>query len=175
MKKPIFIFTFFFSVLILLIFFIFPKYQEIADLKDRIEEKTAVLQRKEGYFQNLYDLEKELEGYKESLQKLNTALPAKNPNLPSLFNFLQKAVSENGLVLENMGSFSISSSKTKEELGEVDLELSVLGSYPSFKNLLTTLEKSARLIEVERFSFSSSAEEEIFRFALKIKVYFING
>lgn len=175
MEKSIFTFAFFILAPVLLIFFVSPKYQEVADLRTQIKEREIVLQYKEEYFRNLYNLEKELEGYKEPLQKVNSALPGKDPDLPSLFDFLQKAVSENGLVLEKIGPFSVYSPGTGGELGEAHLQLSVQGPYLSFENFLVSLEKSARLIGVEKLSFSSPEKGETFKFDLRIKVYYVDG
>lgn len=172
MEKPIFIFIFFVAALAFSIFFVFPKYQEITDLKVRIEEKRIALQHQEEYSQSLRDLEKKLEDYKESLEKVDSAL-SEEPDIPSLFDFLQRAASENGLILEKTGTFSVSPSKSEGEVGEAKVSFSVSGPYPSFKGFLKTLEKSARLIELERLSFSSPKEGDIFPFSLEIKVHFL--
>lgn len=172
MKKPIYIFIFFGGALIFSIFFTFPKYQEITNLRGQIEEKRIAFQYQEEYLQNLRDLGKKLEDYKEPLEKVKSALP-EEPDIPSLFNFLQKAASENGLILEGTDTFSVIPPKTEEELGEVQVAFSVSGLYPSFKNFLNTLEKSARLIELETVSFSSLKEGDIFHFSLNIIVHFL--
>ena len=171
MEKPIFIFIFLLSALILSVFFTFPKYQEVIDIKSQIEAKRTVLQYKEDRFLQLKNLEEKLEYYKEPLEKLDSVLP-KDPDLPDLFNFLEKAALENGLVLGKISSFTVLSPKTKEQLGQASVNFSLSGSYSSLKNFLDTLEKSARLITLESLSFSSPGEGETFNFDLIIKVSF---
>jgi len=171
MEKPIFIFIFFLSALILSAFFTFPKYQEVMNLKSQIEAKRTVLQYKEDRLLQLKDLEEKLEYYKEPLEKLDSALP-KDPDLPNLFNFLEKTALENGLILGEISSFTVSPPKTKEQLGQASVTFSLSGSYSSFKNFLDALEKSARLITLENLSFSSPEEGETFNFDLIIKVSF---
>ena len=171
MEKQIFIFIFLLSAIILSVFFTFPKYQEVVDIKSQIEAKRTVLQYKEDRFLQLKNLEEKLEHYKEPLEKLDSVLP-KDPDLPDLFNFLEKTALENGLVLGKISSFTVLSPKTKEQLGQASVVFSLSGSYSSLKNFLDTLEKSARLITLESLSFSSPEEGETFNFDLIIKVSF---
>lgn len=171
MEKQIFIFIFLLSAIILSVFFTFPKYQEVVDIKSQIEAKRTVLQYKEDRFLQLKNLEEKLEHYKEPLEKLDSVLP-KDPDLPDLFNFLEKTALENGLVLGKISSFTVLSPKTKEQLGQASVNFSLSGSYSSLKNFLDTLEKSARLITLESLSFSSPGEGETFNFDLIIKVSF---
>jgi len=55
---------------------------------------------------------------------------------------------------------------------ETTVDLFLTGFYPSFKNFLIDIEKSARLIEIERISIDFIEEEDgIFNFNLILKVY----
>ena len=57
------------------------------------------------------------------------------------------------------------------EIRETGTNLVVAGSYSSFKNFLSTLEKTARMIELESISFSTLEEVGPIDFNLRIKVY----
>ena len=156
---------------------LWPKFQELKIIQKNIEEKKAELQSKKEYFSKLNEIKIELGKYEEELSKINSALP-ENPSLPTFFNFLQKTSSQTGLVLKEVGAFSVSPSKDFPNLQETTLSLKLLGSYSSFKDFLSTLEKSARLIETENISFSSpeakpgaEEEKEPFAFNLKLKTY----
>jgi len=166
--------VFFIAVIIIAILFLWPKYQELKITQKNIEQKKIELQTKEEYLLKLSEIQTELERYQEEFSKINSALPD-DPSFPSLFNYLQKTFSETGLILEKIDSFSISSSQDLLDLKEAVFSIGVAGSYSSFKNFLSVLEKSARLIEVENISFSSSKKEEgveeLFVFNLKLKVY----
>lgn len=162
---------------------IWPKYQESEALRLKIEEKETEIRYLEAYFSNLNQLSQELEGYEVQLSKIGFALPSDSSlALISLINFLQKASSQNGLIFKELGSFSIISPKTltetpglpetkpPSEIKEIHLSFEVAGSYSALKNFLHTLEKSARLIEVENISFVYE-EVEIFSFNFEIKTY----
>lgn len=167
---PLVVIICFLLALILGVGFLWPKLQDLREVQKNIKEKEGQLQSNKEYFSNLKEIKISLKEYQGGLSKISSALP-NDPSLPSLFNFLQKASSQSGLVLKRISPFTISSSEEFPALGEIQFGLEVVGSYPSFKNFLSTLEESARLIEVENISFLSPEENKPFTFSLRIKVY----
>jgi Tfp pilus assembly protein PilO len=159
----------FFLTILLGIFLIWPKYQDLTELKLEVFKKKLEIQSQGDYLLDLQEASQKLEENQEVLAKIDSALPS-DSSLPVLFNFFQKASSESGLVLGDFGKIAIS---PEEESGlrETSLNLFLSGPYPAFKNFLYALENSARLIEVENISFSSPLEEDIFSFQMGIKVY----
>ncbi|MDI6602654.1 MAG: type 4a pilus biogenesis protein PilO [Patescibacteria group bacterium] len=169
MSRP-FIIVFFLSlVLILGRGFVWPKYQELKFLEQRNEEKRVEIEGRKEYLQDLNKAAKVLKNYQNQLTKIDSALPS-DSHLVVLLNFLQKATSQSGLVLKDIQPSTSRPSLDVEGIKENELSLVVAGTYTSFKNFLSTLEMSSRLIEVESISFSSS-KEDIQDFNLKIKVY----
>ncbi len=159
-----------FIVVIMVALILWPRFDELKTTQKDVEEKKAEFQMEDEYASELNKIKGELEQYESSVSKTSSALPA-DPSLPSLFNFLQQSSSQSGLVLKTINPFSISDSKNLPNLRETTFSLGVAGSYSAFKNFLSTLEKSARMIEIESISFSSPTEEELFDFNLQIKVY----
>jgi len=169
MKNYLFYIVIFFSGVILLIFFlIFPNYQNLTFLKKEISEKEVELSSQEKYFQDLQNIAKELKKYETAISKIDSALPA-GPSLPELLNLIQAKASQSGLALKGVGPATIIPAGEKG-LKEIRLNFILIGNYSDFKNFLSILEKSARLIEIENISFSS-LEEGPLTFNLTIKVY----
>ena len=160
-----FIFSFF-----LFVFLVFPKYQTLNVFKKEVLEKQEEFHSQEKYFETLQNASEELKKYEGPLSKVDSALP-KNPSLPELLNFIQKASSQSGLSLKGI-SPAVTLPFEKGEIKETRINFLLVGSYPDFKNFLSILEKSARLIDVENISFSLPKEKEgLFNFAITIKVY----
>jgi Tfp pilus assembly protein PilO len=176
MNRQITIVVFLSLALILGIVLVWPKYQELRLLEQRNEEKRNEIQGREKYLQDLKKADEELKSYQNQLAKIDSALPP-NPGLEVLLNFLQKASSQSGLVFKDIqpsASRAVSGTKELPELEglkETEISFAVAGNYPSFKNFLSVLEMTARLIEVESISFSSTEEEGPQNFNLLIKVY----
>ena len=156
---------------------VFPKYQNLNLLQLKVKEKEAEFQSEKEHFSNLDALSEKLKKYEKSLSNINSALAAE-PGLPALFNFLQIAASQNGLVLKKIAPTLPSPLKEELvkkgwslEIRETGINLTVAGSYSSFKNFLSTLEKTARMIEIESISFSALERAGPIDFNLRIKVY----
>lgn len=158
------IFLFLISFFVILVL-VFPKYQSLPILKNDVLQKKSEYENLENYHQQLREISEKLENYKEPLSKIDFALP-ENPSLPEFFNFIQNLTSLSGLSLEEIGSTLMGG----ERLKEWKIILNLKGDYPAFKNFLSSLEKSARLIEIDKISFSSLKEKELFNFNLEIKI-----
>lgn len=149
---------------------LWPKYQGLARLQRDIEIKSADLQSRQQYLDQLNQLSDELKKYKEPLLKIDSAIPSViSP--PSLFNFLQKVSAQSGLVLEGVGQITTGSLEEKSEVKTHSVNLSLSGSYSALKSFLSVLEKNARLFEVENISFSSVPEGSPFSFGVRIRVH----
>jgi Tfp pilus assembly protein PilO len=93
-------------------------------------------------------------------------------SMPFMYGFFKKKASESGLVLKDESFASEKESNYGSGLKEQRFNLEVFGSYLAFKNFLSALEKSARIIEVESVSFSSPKEgESILPFSLSVKFH----
>lgn len=153
---------------------LWPKYQFLQSLQAQIKEEEEELQTKTEYFSQIKKILEELKKYEEELSKISNALPT-DPSLPSLFNFLQKAASQTGLVLESIALKSISAPEAQKEptkIKEIDVDLSLAGPYPALKDFLSAIEKSARIIEVRKISFSSPEDpSKPFSFEILIKTH----
>lgn len=162
--------------LVLGVIFFWPRYQELDNLRVQIENEKQEIQNQNEYYQELSLISKELDKHREELTKIDSALSL-NPPLLSLLKYLQKIAPENGLILTGISSFLTKPIPERADIKEIQGSLKLSGSYSSLKNFLKTLEKSARLIEVDSISFSASQNKEgetveiseIFNFSLSIR------
>jgi len=149
-------------------FLCWPKYQEFKKKKTELEIKKEEVGSKEVYLSNLETLSEKLLTYSEQISKVNSAFP-KDPSSATIFNFFQKTSSENGLFLTE-----VDMNETQESSGgriqEMSFSISVSGSYSAFKNFLSAIYASSRLIQVKSINFSSSEEgKDLFDFNLELK------
>lgn len=149
----------------------YPKYQEFKEFQMKISEKEAELRGRTAYFAGVDETFKKLKNYEKSLEKINKAIPS-NPSIAFLIYFFQKKSFENGLILQEVSFSESSSADKRKEFKEIHFSFRLLGSYFAFKNFISSLEKSVRLIEVESISFYSQKEtEQIYPFRLTVKVH----
>ncbi len=147
-----------------------PQYQTFKIIQKEVGARQAELQSKEEYLSNLNKASDKLKEYEAQISKVDSILPS-DPGLPALFDFVQNASSQSGLVLKGISPSSTRASQNFEGIQETALSLILSGSYSSFKSFLSVLEKTSRLIEIESISFVSPEKEGPFNFNLKTRVY----
>ena len=151
-----------------------PRYQEFKDKKKELETKDQRIKEREEHLVNLGKLSEKLSGYQEEISKIETALSTE-PSIAALFEFLKKTSSENGLLIKDTdigGLYSSSPKSPAERIQKMPFSVSFIGSYSSFKNFLSSLYQSSRLIEVKSIKFSAPGEKEnFFTFDLGLETY----
>lgn len=171
---PVLIVVFFLAILVVGFLLIWPKSQESKILNKNIQDKKEEVKQAEAYFKNLKELKNQLaSNYPDVLSKISSALPA-DSSMPSLLKYLQESAMQSGLLLKSV-SPSIDDSEKASGLKETKIDLTLEGSYNSFKNFLSVLENSSRLIETDSVSFSSASSkdkpETLSSFNLQIKAF----
>ena len=169
--RPIAIAVILFITLGLGFFVVAPKYQGFKDLQIKISEQEAELKGKTKYFLEIVKAFEKLKENKESIEKIDSALPPEF-SLSSLVNLLQQKTAENGLIFQRINLHKILPITEGRKIQENHFFLEVSGAYSSFRNFLSSLEKSSRLIEIESISFTSRKEiEGFYSFKLTIRVH----
>jgi len=152
----------FFIALLITVYLILPVVSDFSNLNKELEMREKEALAIENYYKNVHDNFSKLQEHPESLEKIDSALPV-GSFMPSLFNYLQKTSTENGVFLKSVNLSIMSKKKTGEEAAEkieeeyVSIEL--LGFYDGFENFLKSIEKSSRLIEIEEVQIRKEGEE----------------
>ena len=160
-------------IVIAVIFFLdLPKYNAFKELNSKIDIKKTEIQTQENYFKNIEQVSQEISSFPEEVAKVNSALPD-TFLVHSLINLLQENSSTSGLILKKIDFSQPSVLQENQNISSLPISLEVAGNYPAFKNFLSSLEKSARLIEVENIAFSYPAKEtkQGYTFSLGLRVY----
>lgn len=141
-----------------------PKYNEFKGERVKAEEKKMELRNQREYFKQLEKISNELKNYSTNLDKIKTALPS-HPAAPNVANFLQSASSQSGLILKNLtyghsaAGGHVTTDKSALAVQQYEISLGLSGSYPAFKDFLTRIERSSRMIEIQDISFMCTAAE----------------
>lgn len=138
-----------------------PERKRLKLLRKKVKSEKGVVLRRRGRLDSLKKKKEEIAKHGEGGAKMKRGLP-ENSEPSYLLELVQEAVSREALMLAQIESISTSIRKKKERgnLKEASVSLEVKGSYRSFLALLSRLEKSARLIEVDWVSFSVPEEAE---------------
>lgn len=174
MKRHFFVPVLFFLTIVFVGFLLAPRYKDLRELQKQATKERANFQEEDAYFQTIKQSSEKLKDYEAALGKIETALPG-TPSLAELLSYVQETSSQSGLLLESMAPKSGSSKKQKEitSLQENTVSLTLAGSYIDFKAFLGSLERSARLIEIENINIETEekVKKNLLTFHLLIKVY----
>jgi Tfp pilus assembly protein PilO len=155
-------------------FLVLPKYQEKQAVERQIQEKNEIIKNNRDYYAGLAVIVDNLDKYQGNLEKVNVALPDR-PDAPALMNFVQAAAMQSGLLVKG-----IDYAGNTKPLSEVDyavdelqaaavqgltlqsylVSMSLAGSYGNFKNFLSMIERSGRLIAIESIDLQSKNNKE---------------
>jgi Tfp pilus assembly protein PilO len=173
-QNPIFIIIIisFLAVVFIGIYFLFPRFQDLSIKRKEVATQQQQIAEDEKYFLDLETIRNKLKEYPEQLSLIDSVLfDNMTLALLSLFNFLEITSAETGLILTEIGSFTIVPAAEGKTLKGVEFNFQVMGSYASFKSFLDKLERSAKIIMIENLSFSIPERGELFTFDLKVKTH----
>lgn len=192
--RPIAIAIIIFIIILLMYFLVVPKYYEFRDFQGKLSQAEAEYNGKFAYYSEVSKIFRQLEDHKESLEKINNAIPPK-PQLADLVYYFQQTGTDSGMIVKGITLSKISpvtsessaskSSASAGSVNEIVFSVNVMGSYQSFKNFLYSLENSSRLFEVGNLGFGSSVSnksaqsestdqipiQQAFSFQLEIKTH----
>lgn len=173
--KPIVAAISFSLALFLLLFMVWPKYQELRDVNQQISQTETQLEEGKEHIARLETLSDRLKKREEAVSKVESSLPSQS-GLPSFLNFLYEISGDQGLLLRRVGS--VSQSSYKGDIDQVSVELTLDGSYTDFRDFVKVVEKSARMIEVREMTFQMPEKQgegnAPAQFDVKLSTHFYN-
>lgn len=161
-------------------FFWIPKYNDYGESKEVLKVRSGEFNRKSAYLSDMEIKLGALNDYAEELAIINAGIPVYDFSEITLFNFIQKVSSENGLVLN---SLEVALKKNEKSQAAQNASLSgagswnmrdfifnatVAGSYRSFKAFLDKIYFNSRLIDVNSITFGSTDKNDIVDFDLEL-------
>jgi Tfp pilus assembly protein PilO len=159
-----------FSLSLLLVFLLdWPRYQEFQNLEMEIVKAREELRSQESYYQEINRITDELVKYQDVLAVIDSALP-EDHSLPELLNFIQRAASQSGLVVNQVSPFTITSD-LEPDIVITRVNINMDGDYIDLKEFLHVVERSARFIEVNNVAFIFPEDESVFNFLVTVTVY----
>ncbi len=181
--RPIAIAFSLFLTLIIVIFFVAPRYNDFKDSQLRLGKIEAEYNSKNDYYTKVDKAFRDLQAKSDALTKVDNALPEK-PSIADLIYFFQKKGEENGLVVKDLFLSKFSAQTQDSKIKEIVFSLDLLGSYASLKGFLSNLESSARIFEENSISLNltlqggakaksqpTPLEEQTYTFKLEVKTH----
>jgi len=151
------------------IFLTWPKYQAFQQLSFELKAREQELENKETYFADLTRAKADLAKLAEPFSKVEAALPL-DPQLPSLYDFLQTTAAFSGMSMRNI-SASVQDQKQVLLMRTISVTLELTGSYDALKELISRLETASRMVALQSLSISGGVDPERFNVILQLHTY----
>lgn len=158
------------------IFWTYPLWLEISEIQASKDELNKILGRVSQLAQKRDEVLAEYNSIpRADLESLEEFFP-KNPESGLLLVNLDNLSRENSMLLKNISITEGRAEDLGQNPGEINsfpFQISVSGSYGSFRSFLESLEKSRRLIEINQLSFDSgkAADRDFYEFSLQANTY----
>ncbi|MBI2098588.1 MAG: type 4a pilus biogenesis protein PilO [Candidatus Wildermuthbacteria bacterium] len=137
------------------VFFVWPRYQELASTRAQIDEGKTRLESGQRALAQLREVQKEVFSRQGDFEKIGKAIP-QDQGLPVLYEHIQQLGTNSGLILDSIEG------RAQGELieGVVLLTFNVefTGSYEALKGFLDAARRSARILNVNALDISSNPQ-----------------
>lgn len=157
------------SSLVFGIFVLWPRLEAFSIVWQEFRAKKTELENRENYFNHLKDLADRLEDSKDLVGKIDAVLP-NDPQLPSLYEFLQKLSAGSGLVMRSIAVSPLPAT-AGSRVKPIDVALQLGGSYENMKAFLSNLLQASRMADIQSLHFSTPSEGKNFVFTMHVNSY----
>jgi Tfp pilus assembly protein PilO len=163
--------------------YILPTYRDIAALRAEQADYNTVLDNAKKLQQERNKLVEKYNALDPALlAQLNTLLP-NNPGNVKLILELDALARQYGMVLQNVkiddadavqaGTARPGTPAINSEVGNLKITFSLLGPYPGFTNFVRSVEKSLRVIDIQKVSFNAVDDKQNYQYTIGVKTYWV--
>ncbi len=156
-----------FASILLLVFVTLPVFQNFLEAHQEVKIKRNEFNREEEKINELKKINQQISDYPEQIELVLQAIPD-NPEVPSTVYHIQEIAEKNNVLISGLNNFS---TNTSLSVKETTLSFSLYSFYGNFKNFISDIENSAKMIHVESFEIKSDKDSDILSINLIIKTY----
>ena len=165
--------------------FIVPNYHAISAIEAQQTDYQTILANARTLQTERNALVEKYNAFTPSeLTSLNTMLP-NNPESVNLILELNAVASQYGMVLQNVKvndttdasgttTPAATAAAANSNIGTLSIEFSVQGTYDGFTSFIKTIEKSLRIIDVQKITFSAvNQKTSTYQYTVDINTYWL--
>ncbi len=164
--------------------FIVPQYKAVQALRVQAADYNQILANARTLQEERNKLVTKYNAFDQSLlNKLDAMLP-RNPENVKLILELDSIAKQYGVVLQNVKIEDASTAPqaaqrpgtapANSDIGTLNITFSVSGTYQGFSNFIRTVEKSLRIVDIQKITFTSLDETKTaYQYTVGIKTYWL--
>lgn len=147
-----------------------PAYSGLSDLRNEVDLKKKAIDLESEVIKKLNSINELLDAQKTNVERLEQAIPDAELK-PELISIMENLASQNGLSLSAVGVEAVAEETgartnrgretvaSKSVIKKMKLEINASGKYSAFKSWLMAVEKSLRIIDVNKITFAIAVKK----------------
>ena len=164
--------------------FIIPNYKAVQAIRAQEADYNQILDNAKTLQEERNKLVTKYNGFDQTLlAKLNTMLP-RNPENVKLILELDSIAQQYGMSLQNVkiedatndaqAATRPGSAPTNPDIGTLRITFTLAGPYTGFTNFVRTTEKSLRIVDIQKITFTSLDDtKSTYQYTVGIKTYWL--
>lgn len=163
--------------------FIVPNYHAISGIRAQEADYNTILANARTLQTERNALVEKYNAFTPSeLSSINTMLP-NNPQSVNLILELNAVASQYGMVLQNVkvnnstttaGTTPTAGTSSNPNIGTLSIEFSMQGTYSGFTSFIKTIERSLRIIDVQKVTFAvTNQKTATYQYTVDINTYWL--
>lgn len=159
------------GVIVLIIWLVLlPAWSGVSDLRKEVGLKKTAIDLEKKIIEKLNAINQVLDSQKSNVERLEQAIPSSEQK-PELISIMESLANQNGLSLVSLSvelptsdSGAVSNRgravpTARDVIGKLQVNINASGTYSSFKSWLAAVEKSLRIIDVNKIIFSIATKK----------------
>ncbi|GEM_PF-5474954 len=144
-------------------FFVLQTYDNLNQLRTAVAERRTLLESRTKIIDDVLKLKQDYDAKKAEIDKISSIIPSRK-QLPELVSAFESMASTNGLALNSL-NIAENENSSEEDAGNpfktMNIQNKLNGSYESFRNFLSSVESSRRLIDINTAKLNLEETGEI--------------
>lgn len=156
------------------VFGVWPEFQDLQANMSKAEIKEIDLANRIGYNDIMKEMVNMLEGdYNRRVDTLTSSLP-EDHYVPSLFATIKRIADQTDVTIANIGEFSVQEDQEDSNIKNIDIEITIEGTYQNFRSFIAQVENSSRIINLKSMNITRPPDNnsgESFKLVLETYSY----
>lgn len=159
-----------FAGIVLAIWFVLiPVWGDVSVLRNEVSLKKTSIELEKKIIEKLNSINQVLDTQKSNVERLEQAIPSSEFK-PELISIMEGLANQNGLSLISVSIEQPSTSGSanrkgsiapKDSISKLSVSIAASGTYSSFKSWLEAVQKSLRILDVSKITFSISKRKTV--------------
>ena len=149
-----------------------PAYDQVMNLRSALADRNSILDNRTAIINNIKTLTKQYADRSADIQRFSNLVPA-DKGTAELVSTIEAMANQSGITLTGL-SLAGSQNPTQNAYVPQPIDMSLTGTYPSFRTFLSLLETNLRIMDVISMNINqTTVNSSNLGFQIKANAYYL--